>query len=58
MLQLNEKHIEEGSDHKHLGEIITKYHSDHVKHRHTVANKPKNNPTKFFYSKNQQPNNH
>ena len=52
MLLLNEKHIEEGSDHKHLGEIITKYHSDHVKHRHTVANKPKNNPTKFFYSKN------
>ena len=29
ILRLNEKHIEEGLDHKNLGEIITKYHSDH-----------------------------
>ena len=32
ILQLNEKHLEVGLDHKHLQEIIMKYHSDHRKH--------------------------
>ena len=32
ILWLNEKHLEVGLDHKHLQEIIMKYHSDHRKH--------------------------
>ena len=32
MLLLNEKHIEEGLDHKNLREITMKHHSDHRKH--------------------------
>ena len=34
ILWLNEKHIEEGLDHKNLREITIKYHSDHRKHRY------------------------
>ena len=32
ILWLNEKHIEEGLDHKNLQEITTKYNSNHRKH--------------------------
>ena len=38
---LNEKHIEEGLDHKDLWEITIQYHSDHRKHRYELVDKPK-----------------
>ena len=41
MLRLNEKHIEEGLDHKHLREITTKYNSNHRKHRYELVEEPK-----------------
>ena len=40
-LWLNEKHIEEGLDHKNVQEITIKYHSDHRKHRYELVDKPK-----------------
>ena len=33
ILRLNEKHIEEGLDHKHFREIKTKNYSDHRKYK-------------------------
>ena len=39
-LGLNEKHIEDELDLKHLRETTTKYHSDHRKHRYELVNKP------------------
>ena len=42
ILWLNEKHIEEGLDHKNLREITTKYHSDHRKHRYELVEEPRN----------------
>ena len=41
ILWLNEKHIEEGLDHKNLREITTKYNSDYRKHRYELATEPK-----------------
>ena len=38
---LNEKHIEEGIDHKNLQEVTTKYHSDHRNHRYELLEKTK-----------------
>ena len=38
---LNEKHIEQGLDHKNLREITTKYHSDNRKHRYELVDEPK-----------------
>ena len=42
ILRLNEKHIEEGLDHKTLWEITIKYHSHLGKHRYELVNEPKN----------------
>ena len=36
ILQLNEKHIEEGLDHKNVRQITIKYHLDHRKHSHEL----------------------
>ena len=36
MFWLNEKHIEEGLDHKNLREITAKYNSNHRKHRYEL----------------------
>ena len=47
VLWLNEKLIEEGSDHKHLQEITIKYHSDHKKHRYELVEETKNNTIEF-----------
>ena len=47
ILWLNEKHIEEGLDHKHFLEIVTKYNSNHRKHRYELAEK-KNNAIEFL----------
>ena len=41
ILWLNQKHMEEGFDHKHLCEITIKYHSNHRKHRYELVTKPK-----------------
>ena len=38
---MNEKHIEEGLDHKNLREITIKYHSNHRKHTHKLISKSK-----------------
>ena len=48
ILQLNEKHIEEGLDHKNLREITVKYHSDHRKQRYELVGEPKNNATEVL----------
>ena len=45
---LNEKHIEEGLDHKKLLEITMKYHSDHRKHRYKLAEEPKKQVKRIF----------
>ena len=42
ILWSNEKHLEEGLDHKDLQEITTKYHSDHRKYNYELDNKSKN----------------
>ena len=52
ILQLNEKHIEEGLDHKNLREITVKYHSDHRKQRYELVGEPKNNATEVLLTKN------
>ena len=41
ILWLNEKHIEDGLDHKNLREITTKYHSDHRQHKYELVEEPK-----------------
>ena len=38
---LNAKHIAEGLDHKNLREITIQCHSDHIKHKYELVNKPK-----------------
>ena len=43
---MNEKHIEEGLNHKKLREITTKYHSDHKKHRYEIEDKTTTTATK------------
>ena len=48
ILRLNEKHIEEGLDHKHLWEIAIKHHSDHRKHRYELLTELKNNAIEFL----------
>ena len=50
ILLLNEKHIEEGLDHKILGEISTKYNSNYRKHRYELVEEPKK-PKKSLISK-------
>ena len=45
---LNEKHIEEGLDHKKLLEITMKYHSDHRKHSYKLAEEPKKQVKRIF----------
>ena len=52
ILWLNEKDIEEGLDHKNLGEITLKYHSDKRKNKCELVTEPKNNPTEFLLMKN------
>ena len=41
ILWLNEKHTEEGLDHKNLRDITTKYNSNNKKHRHELVKEPK-----------------
>ena len=48
ILRLNEKHIEEGLDHKHLWEIAIKHHSDHRKLRYELLTELKINAIEFL----------
>ena len=48
ILWLNEKHIEEGLDHKHLREITRKYNSNHRKHRYELIEEPKKQANRIF----------
>ena len=47
-LWLNEKHTEEGVDHKQLREITIKYHSNHRKHRYELAEQPRKQCNTIF----------
>ena len=51
ILQLNEKCIEEGLDHKKLREITTKYRPDHKKHRYEITEEPKKQCNRIFVDK-------
>ena len=51
ILWLNEKHIEERLDHKHLLEITTKYNSNHRKHRYGLVEEPKKQVNRVFINK-------
>ena len=51
ILRLNEKHVQEGLNHKNLLEIKIKYHSNHRKHRHVLADEPKKKPNIIFTDK-------
>ena len=52
ILWLNDKHLEEGLDHKNLLEISAKCHSDHsviqMSHRHELDNKSENQYNRNF----------
>ena len=41
---LNEKHIEEGQDHKNLRVTGIKYLPDHINHRYGLVDQPKKQP--------------
>ena len=51
ILWLNEKHIEEGLDQKHLQEITTKYNLNHRKHRFELVEEPKKQVNRIFIDK-------
>ena len=52
ILWLNEKYMEEGSDHKNLWKITTKYNSNHGKHRYELVEEPKKQVNRMFIHKN------
>ena len=52
MLWFNEKHIQEGLDHKTLRNITVKHHPDQRKHKYELADKPKSNLIEFTKTKN------
>ena len=51
ILWSNEKHIDEGLDHKILQQITTKYHPDHRKHRYGLVKEPKKQSNKYLETK-------
>ena len=51
ILRLSKKYIEEGLDHKNLGEITTKYHSDHRKYKFALVKEPKKRCNRIFMHK-------
>ena len=55
-LWLNEKHVEEGLDYKHLQVTTVKYASNFRKHRYELVDDQKNKPKEVLYKKNWQPN--
>ena len=50
-LWLNEKHIEEGLNHKNMQGITTKYNPNHRKHRYEQVEKPKKQCNTIFIDK-------
>ena len=48
ILWLNEKHIEEGLDHRHLREITAKCNSNHRKHRYELVEEQKKQINRIF----------
>ena len=48
---LNEKHIEEGQDHKNLRVTGIKYLPDHINHRYGLVDEPKKQPNRMFIRK-------
>ena len=48
ILRLNEKHIEEGLDHKNLREITTKHNSNHRKHKNELVEEVKKQCNRIF----------
>ena len=51
ILWLDEKHIEEGLDHKNLQEIAMKYYPNHKKHRYDLVDEPKQQCNIIFLDK-------
>ena len=51
ILLLNEKHKEEGLDHKTLRNVTTKYNSNHKKHRYELVDEPKRQFNRIFIDK-------
>ena len=47
-MSLNEKHVEEGLDHKNLLEFTIKYHADHRKHRYEPVEESKKQVNTIF----------
>ena len=45
---LNNKHLEEGFDHKQLREITIKYYPDHRRNRYETVKEPKKQCTRAF----------
>ena len=52
ILWLNEKHVDEGLDHKNLRDITIKYHSDHGKQRYELVEEPKKQVNRIFIEEN------
>ena len=48
VLCINEKHMQEGLDHKSLQEITAKYNSNHRTHRYELVEEPKKQVDKMF----------
>ena len=48
ILRLNEKHIEEGLDHKKVQEITIEYDSRHRKHRYELVEEPKKQCNRIY----------
>ena len=51
ILQIHEKHVDEGLDHKKLSESQLRYLSDHRKHRYELADESKSNPKGLLQKK-------
>ena len=52
ILWINEKHIEEGLDHKNFQEITIKYHSKHRQYRNKPDNKSRKQCNRIFVDLN------
>ena len=48
---LNEKHVEEGLDHKYLQEMKRKYNSNHKNHSYKLVEEPKKQVNKSYIDK-------
>ena len=51
ILWLNEKHMEQGLDHKNIRATAVKYPSGHRKNRYELLDEPKKQPNRIFIHK-------